>query len=64
VIYRYTLDESPFEDLHDAGMHVSREVVTPRSVEAVGARRCTPRSSGCAALPGGRAIGWNEVSCG
>ncbi len=36
VLYRYVLDERPFEDLHDAGMHVAREAVTPLAVEPVG----------------------------
>ncbi len=36
VLYRYAFDARPFEDLHDAGMHVAREAVTPGAVEPVG----------------------------
>ena len=35
-LFRYTFDDAPFEDLHDAGMHVGREAIAPLSVEAVG----------------------------
>ena len=33
AIYRYELPTESFEDLHDAGVWVSRETVTPRSCE-------------------------------
>ncbi len=36
TLYRYSLDAGPFEDLHDAGMRVSREAVTPLEVAPVG----------------------------
>jgi hypothetical protein len=35
-VYRYTLDGATFEDLHDAGMHVSRAAVESVAVEPVG----------------------------
>jgi hypothetical protein len=35
-IYRYRFAPDTFEDLDDAGMWVSRQVVTPRAVEPVG----------------------------
>lgn len=36
ALYRYAFDERSFEDLHDAGMVVSREAVTPIAVEPMG----------------------------
>ena len=35
-VYRYVFDSAGFEDLQDAGMHVSRSVVTPLEVAPVG----------------------------
>jgi hypothetical protein len=35
-IFRYIFPTEPFEDLHDAGMWVSRSTVTPLAVEPVG----------------------------
>ena len=35
-LYRYRLPEETFVDIHDHGVHVSREPVTPRSVEPTG----------------------------
>ncbi len=35
ALYRYAFDGDGFEDLLDAGMHVSREAVTPASVKPV-----------------------------
>ncbi|MCK9487173.1 MAG: hypothetical protein M0R73_10835 [Dehalococcoidia bacterium] len=36
TLYRYELPEEAFESLHDAGMWVSRQAVTPRRVEVLG----------------------------
>ncbi len=35
-LFRYAFEAAGFEDLHDAGMHVSREPVVPALVEPVG----------------------------
>jgi hypothetical protein len=35
-LYRYTMPEETFEDLHDYGAHVSRATVVPLRVEPVG----------------------------
>ncbi|MEZ4502081.1 MAG: hypothetical protein R3C39_05615 [Dehalococcoidia bacterium] len=45
-LYRYAFDEAPFEDLHDAGMHVSRETLEPVGVEAVGPLLEAQRAAG------------------
>lgn len=34
-IHRYEFDPAAFEDLHDAGMHVSRQAVTPLRMETL-----------------------------
>ena len=36
ALYRYVLPDEPFESLHDAGMHVSRQTVTPLRIEPLG----------------------------
>jgi hypothetical protein len=36
AVYRYVFDGRPFENLRDAGMHVSASTVTPLRVEPVG----------------------------
>lgn len=35
-LYRYVMPEAPFASLHDNGIHVSRQIVTPLRVEPVG----------------------------
>ncbi len=35
TLYRYELPDAPFQSLHDAGMWVSLETVTPRRVEVL-----------------------------
>ena len=35
-LFRYTFDSSPFESIHDHGVHVSPEPLTPLSVEPIG----------------------------
>lgn len=44
-VFRYTFDEAPFEDRHDAGMHVSRAPVEPVAVEPVGGLLVALRSA-------------------
>src|SRR5919202_2218535 len=36
ALYRYVLPDEPFESLHDAGMYVSPQTVTPLRVEPLG----------------------------
>ncbi len=45
-LYRYTFDAVGFEDLHDAGMQVSRTAVVPASIEPVGNLLDALRSAG------------------